>query len=167
MPDGMKMPGIEARPSSEVRPSPEAPKEGAVETRVEKAAPEQPVTSTEKERAQAPSAIPIPAGTPPPVQLQKTQLQQDIEDILADDLKDLYATLSPQQKLKFKQEGERTAAKIEVLLKNVTVKISEVLHLIRAWLGLLPGVNKYFLEKEVKIKTERILDLKEEEQEYK
>lgn len=164
MPVGVKMPTPEAPRSPERIVSPEAPKEGAAETRGEKRPVERAVPA-EKEKAPAP--MPIASTPAAPVAVQKSQMQQDIEDILAEDLKELYMTLSPQQKILFKREGEKTAARIEVLLKSVKVKISEILHLIRLWLAILPGVNKFFLEKEVKIKAEHILELKEQENEYK
>lgn len=160
MSDGIKIPMPEIQRSVERIPSPELPKEGAVEGRFEKKAPRQ----TEKvQEEQAPPAIPVPAVPGAPAVMQKSQLQQDIENILAEDMKELYLSLSPQQKMRFKQEGEKTAAKIEILLKSVRVKISEIIKLIRAWLMILTGMNKFYLEKEVKIKTEQILELNEKE----
>ena len=35
----------------------------------------------------------------------------------------------------------------------------KILKLIRSWLKLIPGVNKFFLEQEAKIKTDKIVDL--------
>ena len=163
MSDGIKTSIPEAPRQPEQLSTPEAPKEGALETRGERKTVEQPATQSKKEQAPMPPLVtPLPLA---PVASVKSQLQQDIEDILAEDLKELYASLSPQQKLHFRKEGEKTAARIEILLKSVRIKISEILKLIRAWLSILPGVNKYFLEKEVKIKTEHILELKNERNE--
>ncbi|MEK7648449.1 MAG: hypothetical protein AAB400_00840 [Patescibacteria group bacterium] len=158
MPDGMKLPTPEAPHRPEKVLAPEISKEGVIEVRGEKKAPPR-VEAGEKELPQPP--LPVQMPPPPPMPAVKTQLQQDIEDILAEDLKELYMSLSPSERVRFKQEGEKAAARIEVLLKNVKVKISEILHLIRIWLSMLPGMNKFFLEKEVKIKTEQILELKE------
>ncbi len=162
MPDGMKVSSPEVPKTPERIVSPETPKDGVVEVGAEKRPAERAPASTEKETI--PIAVPLPTVPSSQVSVAKSQIQQDIEDILADDLKELYQTLSPAQKIQFRKEGEKTAARIEVLLKSVKIKVSEVLHLIRAWLSLLPGVNKFFLEKEVKIKTERILGLKEEDE---
>jgi len=57
----------------------------------------------------------------------------------------------------FKEEGERTARQIENVIaigKSMAVKILELL---KNWLRLIPGVNKFFLEQEAKIKTDKIL----------
>ncbi len=159
MPDGIKLSTPEAPQRIEKSATPESPKEGGVEVRGEKKAPPKAVTS-EKEQLVPSVPMPVVPSTPQPV--SKTQLQLDIEDILADDMKELYLSLSPEKREQFKKQGEKTAAHIEVLLKSVKVKISEILHLIRTWLSILPGINTYFLEKEVKIKTEQILELKEE-----
>ncbi len=159
MPDGIKISTPEAPQRIEKSISPESPKEGGVEVHGEKKAPPKVEVSEGEQRA---PSIPIPAQVLVPQQVSKTQLQLDIEDILADDMKELYLSLSPEKREQFKKQGEKTAVHIEVLLKSVKIKISEILHLIRTWLSLLPGVNTYFLEKEVKIKTEQILELKEE-----
>jgi hypothetical protein len=41
------------------------------------------------------------------------------------------------------------------------VQARKLLTLIRRWLVLIPGVNKFFLEKEAKIKVEKIVNLAE------
>jgi len=58
--------------------------------------------------------------------------------------------------------GEETARKIDVLLNRTRVKTEKIISLIRKWLSLLPGVNKFFLEKEAKKKAEEIIKLKED-----
>ena len=52
------------------------------------------------------------------------------------------------------------AAKIEVILQQAKVKLISLIKLIRAWLLLLPGVNRFFLEQEAKIKAEKLMILK-------
>ena len=95
-----------------------------------------------------------------PLVSKKSPLLQDIEGVLEEDLLVLYRALSQSQRKQFKSTGERTARNIETLLKKATVTIVEVIRLIRSWLRLLPGVNIFFIEKEAKIKAERILMLK-------
>jgi hypothetical protein len=85
--------------------------------------------------------------------------EKELENILADGLGDLYQTLDQTQQEIFKQKGEETARSISLLLKNVKFKIYEVLNLIRNWLFLIPGINKFFLEQEAKIKTDKILQI--------
>ncbi len=90
-------------------------------------------------------------------------MRRDIERVLEEDLDDIYRSLSEKQRQQFRIEGEQTAAKIEALLKNVKVKLIEIINLITGWLKLLPGVNSFFLEQEAKIKAEKILFLRKEE----
>lgn len=90
----------------------------------------------------------------------KTPLQQKIEELMSEDLEKVYANMNEAQKKAFREEGEKTAGKIEKLIQHVKVKTKKILDLIRHWLKLIPGVNKFFLEQEAKIKTDRILKLK-------
>ncbi len=80
-----------------------------------------------------------------------------IENILAEDLEDIYKNLPSEKQVEFKKRGEETAVQISLLLKNVKIKVKEVLELIRDWLKIIPGVNKFFLEQEAKIKTDKLL----------
>lgn len=86
-------------------------------------------------------------------------LEKSVENILAAGLDDLYQSLDPTKKIIFKQKGEETALSIVVLLKSVKFKIYEILDLIRNWLFIIPGINKFFLEQEAKIKTDKILQI--------
>lgn len=94
---------------------------------------------------------------------QKSPLLQHIENILEEDLLSLYKELKPEQRKQFRAEGERTAKKIEHLLRKAAVALLEIIRLIRRWLRLLRGTNVFFIEQESKIKAERILALKKKE----
>ncbi|MBI4239571.1 hypothetical protein HY620_01115, partial [Candidatus Uhrbacteria bacterium] len=94
----------------------------------------------------------------PPVQ-PKSELRLDIEDILEEDLQDIYFQMTPKQRLQFKTEGEKTAGAIEQLFKKAQVKIVEIISYIKHWLLLIPGVSKFFMEQEAKIKADKIYDL--------
>jgi hypothetical protein len=94
------------------------------------------------------------------VPLKKTVLEREIETVLSQDLDQVYAEMNPEQKIIFKAEGEKAAHKIAVLIKSVKVKTKQILDLIKHWLKFIPSVNKYFLEQEAKIKTDRILKIK-------
>ena len=50
------------------------------------------------------------------------------------------------------------------MLKAAKVQVDKVFDLIKNWLGLIPGVNKYFLRQESKIKTDKLLKLKKEKE---
>lgn len=90
----------------------------------------------------------------------KSETLKNIENILSQDLEEIYQSLPDNLKNKFKQEGEETAFKIEELLNQAKVVVYKIIDLIKNWLSIVPGVNKFFLEQETKIKTEKILALK-------
>lgn len=83
-----------------------------------------------------------------------------IEKIMEENLTDAYRALPPFKQQEFKLKGERTAYAIRDLLKKTHIKIKKILKLIIAWLMMLPGVNRYFLEQEAKIKADKIIALK-------
>ncbi|MDP2683793.1 MAG: hypothetical protein Q8P20_01930 [bacterium] len=107
-------------------------------------------------------------ATPPPAQAtddaapQKSMELIKIENIISEHLDELFLQMTPQQQMTFKQKGEETAKKIDILLKETKVKVKEIVALIKEWLKLIPGINKFFLEQEAKIKTDRLLNLKEQ-----
>lgn len=80
-----------------------------------------------------------------------------IESILAEGLEELYGKMAPSEQQVFKKRGEEVASTIRQMIQGAKVKMSKVLSLIRGWLGMIPGVNKYFLEQEAKIKADKIL----------
>ncbi|MFN3301716.1 MAG: hypothetical protein ACK413_01650 [Patescibacteria group bacterium] len=101
--------------------------------------------------------------TPPKIEKSPTLIK--IEEILSEDLDELYNSLTAEQKIIFKKKGEETASKIEILIQEVKINIKKILNLIKEWLLMLvkmiPGVNKFFLIQEAKIKTDKILKLRE------
>jgi hypothetical protein len=90
--------------------------------------------------------------------------QKEIEKILAEDLQDIYAKLDPAMRLKFKKNGEDTAMRINNLFDKAKFKAKEIIALIKQWLFIIPGINRFFLEQEVKIKTDKIIKLWHEKQ---
>lgn len=140
---------IEAEPPVEIRkevPKPEAEKM----PQPEKEAPE---------AAVQPAPPPPPSVPAEPAEIKSEQLIQ-IESILEEDLKDTYFKLDPKIRGKFQSEGEKTAKKIEILLKEAKVKTHKIFKAIYDWLKIIPGVNKFFLRQEAKIKTDKILKIK-------
>ena len=83
-----------------------------------------------------------------------------IEKILEDGLSDPYLQLSPIARQEFKLKGEQIATQISQMMKKTHVKIKKIIKLILEWLRMLPGLNRFFLEQEAKIKAEKILRLK-------
>jgi hypothetical protein len=127
---------------------------------------EQPVSleegklSTEQKEVVA-SIIPTRVS---PITTTKSPILEKIEDVLEEDLEDIYFQLPPDKQAEFKKSGEKTASSIELLLRGTKVKIKKILELIINWLKIVPGVNRFFLEQEAKIKTDKILALKEANQ---
>jgi len=112
----------------------------------------------EAEEEVPPIAPPVPSA--PPVIPVKTKTYQEIENILAGGLEGVYSNLDELTRREFKIKGEETASKIEKLLQSATVKVKTILDLIKNWLKIIPGINKFFLEQEAKIKTDKILKLR-------
>jgi len=83
-----------------------------------------------------------------------------IDSILSEGLDEIFLSLKPQEQARFKKEGEETVKKINQLLSEAKVRINKIMELIRRWLRLIPRVNKYFLEQETKIKTDKIVGIK-------
>lgn len=93
----------------------------------------------------------------------KDPLVAEVEAILEEDLTDAFLQLDPQAKQVFIQKGEEVAVEIGGLLGNAKKFADKIFGLIRDWLGLLPGVNRFFLEQEAKIKTDKLVVLAQEE----
>ena len=95
-----------------------------------------------------------------PVKSAQQVREEQIDQILADGLEGAFLSLPPDKQATFKAEGEITAKKINSLLSQTKVKLRQIVSLIRRWLSLIPGVNKFFLEQEAKIKADKIIKLK-------
>jgi len=123
----------------------------------------------EETKEPAPEAAPpepeqaAPAPAPAPAPQTKDQATAAIEKILEQDLGNLYIKLDPETKTKFRQEGDILVGRIRKMFQTLKFKTRRILRWIREWLAVIPGVNKYFLEQEAKIKTDQILALAEEE----
>jgi hypothetical protein len=94
--------------------------------------------------------------------LPKDPMVEKIEKVLQEDLERVYLLMTPEQQKVFKDKGEETASKIRILVQQVKIKVKEILNLIKKWLITIPGVNKFFIEQEAKIKTDKILEMAEE-----
>lgn len=90
----------------------------------------------------------------------KDPLTKKIESILEEDLKDVYFSMNETDRARFKKKGDETASKIKELLARAHIKAKEIVNLLIDWLKLIPGVNRFFLEQEAKIKADKILAIK-------
>jgi len=84
---------------------------------------------------------------------------REIENALADGLDDLYLGMDQISQDKFKVAGEEAGRAINELLSKGKYTVKKVVDIIKKWLSLLPGVNKFFLEQEAKIKADKIINL--------
>jgi hypothetical protein len=106
----------------------------------------------------------IPVAPPPPA-APKDEITLEVEKILEEGLGSMYATLPESARPKFKQKGELAATEISNMVRNLKLKVKRVLELIRDWLLTIPGLNRFFLEQEAKIKVDRIKELVEAKKE--
>lgn len=124
---------------------------------VETSLPAEGKATTEKTSS---SGAPTTATLPPVADPQLEARRKQIENILSDNLAEAYQSLTPEQQSQFKIVGEKTASQVNALLSETKVKVNKIINLIKFWLSYLPGINKFFLEKEAKIKTDAIIQLK-------
>ena len=146
-------------PKAEVLGSPETQVEGTPDVQVERA-PQQ-----EKIQEDTPQAVASDQQQAAPAPAAKDPQLQKIEDMLSEDLGDLYKQLPPDIKPIFRAKGEEVALTIKTWIQEAKITARKVLGLIREWLGLIPNVNKYYLEQESKIKTDQIMELSASEKE--
>ena len=130
----------------------------AVET-LHGSAPE--IPSVESIRESQEFVVPSPTFVPVrPSVLQKDPLTVRIEDILSEDMTDVFLKMSSEKQIVFKEKGEEIASKIRQMIHATKVNAKKMFDMICEWLKLIPGVNRFFLEQEAKIKTDKILNLK-------
>ncbi len=131
--------------------------EKEVESRVEKITGQEKEDTKEKEIHEKPgTGSSVVSASSPAI---SSETYQKIENILEQNINELYQQMTETQKRVFKTEGERAAKNIELLINQTKVKVKRILQVIKNWLRLIPGINKYFLEQEAKIKTDKIIAL--------
>ena len=91
---------------------------------------------------------------------EQKERQKKVEKILEIDLAAIYNGLTPEKKIEFKAAGERAAREIAGLLAQATVQVKKIIEIIISWLKIVPGINKFFVEQEAKIKADEIVKLR-------
>lgn len=168
MPDFPKQPETPPSPPETIL-SPEE-----IEALIEATQESKDAVETRPAPAEAPREVPSTAPSAPPSHVvpieervvapaTKSERLHGIEKVMASGLEEIYASLDPHTKAIVKTEGEKTATQIEQLLESGKTVAKKILHLIRSWLQKIPGVNKFFLEQESKIKTDRIIAMSRKE----
>lgn len=128
----------------------------SAEHRIERAdnSPDEGISSKEQKSSGQPSNV-VPQPSRASIEQEKR-----IENIMSEGLEELFVSLEPADQQKFREEGEQAAKKINALLSEGKIQIVKIFNLIKNWLSMLPGVNRYFLEQETKIKVDEIIQLK-------
>ena len=147
-----------ARPVEAPEQAPETGREAQPEIRPE----QRPIESAETDIGRMAAPPPVTQAPAAPTPAAKSPDLVKIESILSEHLDELYMQMTPEQQMAFRDKGEVAAGKIEKLMQDVKLKVREILSVIRDWLSVIPGVNKFFLEQEAKIKTDRLLALHEQ-----
>lgn len=139
--------------------------ESAQETEpsLETAQESEPAPVVERQPPQTPPSKGGDAGTTAPVPVAKDQFLQDIELALSEGLEDIYRQLPPDRRKIFKTRGEKLAEEIRILLVAAKAEAKRIFQMIMDWLKTLPGVSRFYLEQEAKIKTDKILTAAAEE----
>jgi len=86
---------------------------------------------------------------------------QEIDNILASGLHEIFLSLDKKKQVEFKQKGDETVIKINNILDKTKVRVDKIIDLIKKWLKIIPGINQFFLEQEAKIKADKIVNLKD------
>lgn len=106
---------------------------------------------------------PSPAvATTVPARKDESAQYKRIESVLEENLGELYFQMDEAHRKLFKEEGEKTVRAIDQLVSSAKATAQKILYLVRRWLLLIPGINKFFLEQEAKIKTDKIIGITSE-----
>ncbi len=158
------IPSLDARPNE---PMPDLPKPIEVQNEhvveraetVEQSATIEPIQTAQTEgllsRIRKPKTVVVAKP------FVRDELTLEVEQIMSEGMLEAFKALPPVKQQEFKMKGEETAREIRTLLLSTKVKVKKIFELILDWLKILPGINKFFLEQEAKIKAERIIRLKE------
>ena len=104
--------------------------------------------SKAKENVAEAAAVPAPApvsNAQMPAAPAKDPIRARVESVMEEDLKDTYLAMPENLRRRFKLQGEKVAVQVAEMIKKLKVQAEKVLSLIRDWLKLIPGVNKFFL----------------------
>ena len=94
-----------------------------------------------------------------PIPQVRDEITLQVEKIMSKGLDDIYKDLDPIKKQELKIRGEEIALEIRDLLRATKVNLKKIFSLLFEWLKILPGVNKFFLEQDAKIKADLIFAL--------
>ena len=87
----------------------------------------------------------------------------EIKKVLGQGLGPAYYQMDPQHQQHFLAEEETAALKIKMMLVTGRIRAKKIFKIVFNWLRLIPLVSTFFLKQEAKIKTDRILQLKDKQ----
>jgi len=122
-----------------------------------------PVVPEKKAEEKSPAEILVAgnAMSVPTPQSYQAARAKEIDLILSEGLNEIFLKMKPAEQKAFQKKGEEMVLKINELLNQTKVKINKIISLIREWLAMVTGINKFFIEQEVKIKADKIMQLKD------
>lgn len=101
----------------------------------------------------------VAAPAPAVIAVPPDKVAEDVQKILEDGLEEAIVTMPEDAKQRFLQKGKEIGTIVSDMVRHYKVEVKRVLSMLKEWLTAIPGINKFFLEKEAKIKTDRILEL--------
>jgi len=165
--------GLESTPNEEPKSVETTPQEGSISVeeaplQAERAALEQVAEQKDTFLEEAPTQSPVAqdagassAQVPEAIveSAPPDEVIVEVEKILEDGLGDFVETMPEDARQRFLSKGKEVSTKIALMVRTLKVELNNVIQLIREWLMTIPSVNRYFLEQEAKIKTDRIITL--------
>lgn len=109
-----------------------------------------------QEPANDPATVAVPAAV---IAVPPDKVAEDVQQILEDGLEEAIITMPEDAKQRFLEKGKQIGTIVSDMVRRYKVEVKRVLNMLKEWLTAIPGINKFFLEKEAKIKTDRILEL--------
>jgi hypothetical protein len=116
----------------------------------------------EEAEAPAPERTPTPTPTSAAPRPPKDPDLHEVEMMLAGGLETYYKQLAAKDQEAFRKKGEEISKELAGMVKRLSIDFKRALQLIRDWLLVIPGVSKFFLEQEAKIKVDMLKRLIDE-----
>ncbi len=151
----------EKLPESEESESPIAADRAAFEQSIEQKDTflEQPMEETPLTQASTESvAAAAPVVEQAPV-VQEDEVVLEVEKVLEEGLGEYVEAMPEDAQKRFRVKGREVSTQIARMVRSLKIDLHQTITLIRDWLLTIPGVNRYFLEQEAKIKTDNLVTL--------
>lgn len=130
------------------------------EKNIEQSALEKKVEQEVATKTEIPEVATPVSTAPTPTDDYHQRREVEIDAFLSEGLGETFLAMPPAKQKIFKAEGEATAKKINVLLDATKVNVGKIITLIKNWLKLISGINRFFLDQEAKIKADKIIKIK-------